>query len=167
VPATDGHARSVAQFGWIPGGLRSSPSPAMPIIPGMEMGVSTRDDRGGIVLGWLMRLTIILVLMGVLAFDVFSLAYTNVTTVDDAGIVAGSGAQTLMERPGDYDAARGVSVAQAQDLGVRMRTRDWWVDESGEVHVTVSRDAHTLALHYIPQLEKYLTVRAVGTAMSS
>jgi hypothetical protein len=31
----------------------------------------------------------------------------------------------------------------------------------------VSRDAKTLALDYIPQLEKYLTVRAVGTAMSS
>jgi hypothetical protein len=90
-------------------------SPAMPIIPGMEM-VSARDDRGGIVLGWLMRLTI---------------------------------------DPGHYDAARGVSVARAQDLGVRMRTRDWWVDESGEVHLTVSRDAHTTALHNIPQVEKY------------
>jgi hypothetical protein len=48
-----------------------------------------------------------------------------------------------------------------------MRSKDWWVDESGEVHVTVSREAKTLALHHIPQLEKYLTVRAVGTAMSS
>jgi hypothetical protein len=59
-----------------------------------------------------------------------------------------------------------VSVAQAEELGVRMRSKDWWVDESGEVHVTVSREAKTLALHYIPQLQKYLTVRAVGTAMA-
>jgi hypothetical protein len=103
----------------------------------------------------------------VLAFDVFSLAYTNVTTVDDASIVAGTGAQSLMENPGDQKGARSESVAQAEELGVRMRSKDWWVDESGEVHVTVSRDAKTLALHYIPQLEKYLTVRAVGTAMSS
>ena len=139
----------------------------MPIHLGMTTGVSRPDDRGGIVLGWLMRVTIVLVVIGVLAFDVFSLAYTNVTTVDDAGIVAGTGAQTLMENPGDVEAARSVSVAQAQDLDVRMRTKDWWVDEAGEVHVTVSRDAHTLALHYIPPLEKYLTVRAVGTAMSS
>lgn len=114
-----------------------------------------------------MRVTIVLVIMGVLAFDVFSLAYTNVTTVDDASIVAGTGAQTLMENPGDHKAAKSVSVAQAEELGVRMRSKDWWVDEAGEVHVTVSRDAKTLALHYIPQLEKYLTVRAVGTAMSS
>ncbi len=133
----------------------------------MTAGVSVRDERGGIVLGWLMRVTLVLVVIGVLAFDVFSLAYTNVTTVDDAGIVATMGAQSLIENPGDQKGAKAVSVAQAEELGVRMRSRDWWVDESGEVHVTVSRDAKTLALHYIPQLEKYLTVRAVGTAASS
>lgn len=139
----------------------------MPIIASMTRGVPRDAEMGGIVLGWLLRVTAALVVMGVLAFDVFSLAYTNVTTLDDAGIVAGTGAQTLIEDPRDYTGARAVSVGQAQDLGVRMRPKDWWVDESGEVHVTVSRQAHTLALHFIPPLEKYLTVHAVGTAMSS
>jgi len=139
----------------------------MPMAQDMTAGVSGSGERGGIVLGWLMRVTIALLVMGVLAFDVFSLAYTNVTTVDDAGIVAGTGAQTLMENPGDIQSAQEVSVAQAADLGVRMRSKDWWVDEQGEVHVTVTRDAKTLALHYVPPLEKYLTVRAVGTAMSN
>ena len=36
----------------------------------MTAGVSGAGDQGGIVLGWLMRVTIVLVLMGVLAFDV-------------------------------------------------------------------------------------------------
>lgn len=129
-------------------------------------GLASGTDQGGIVLGWLMRVTVALLLMGVLAFDVFSLAYTNVRTVDDADIIAGTGAQALLERPGDYDDARSVSVAQAKELGVRMRSRDWWVDESGEVHVTVSRRANSLALKHIPQLSKYLNVRAVGTAAS-
>jgi uncharacterized membrane protein (Fun14 family) len=123
-------------------------------------------DEGGIVLGWLMRVTVVLVLLGVLAFDVFSLAYTNVTTVDDASIVARSGADVLLESPGQYDRAKAASLAQAKELGVRMRGKDWWVDEEGEVHVTVSRTASSIALHYVPQLEKYLTVRAVGTASS-
>ena len=126
-----------------------------------------RAERGGIVLEWLLRLTVVLVVLGVLAFDVFSLAYTNVTTVDDAGIVANSGAQVLLENPGCYQEAKKTSMTQAEDLGVRMRSKDWWVDEQGEVHVTVSRKATSLALHYVPQLEKYLTVRAVGTAQSS
>lgn len=121
-------------------------------------------DRGGIVLGWLMRVTVVLLVLGILAFDVFSLAYTNVRTVDDAGIVASTGAESLMQHPGDYDLARSLSRTQADELGVRMRNRDWWVDEEGEIHVTVSREATSLVLHYIPQLEKYLTVRAVGTA---
>ena len=125
------------------------------------------SDQGGIVLGWLMRLAAALLLLGVLAFDVFSLAYTNVTTVDDASIIAGTGAQTLMEGPGNFEGAREQSAAQAQELGVRMRARDWWVDDSGEVHVTVTRQARSLALKHIPPLRKYLTVRAVGTARSA
>lgn len=129
-------------------------------------GLAGATDRGGIVLGWLMRVTVVLLLMGVLAFDVFSLAYTNVRTVDDAAIIASTGAQVLLESPGTYDAAKAESAAQAEELGVRMRSRDWWVDESGEVHVTVSRRASSLALEHIPQLRKYLTVRAVGTAAS-
>jgi hypothetical protein len=113
-----------------------------------------------------MRLTAVLLLLGVLAFDVFSLAYTNVTTVDDASIIAGTGAQTLMETPGNFEGARTESAAQAKELGVRMRARDWWVDDRGEVHVTVTRQARSLALQHIPPLGKYLTVRAVGTAQS-
>lgn len=136
------------------------------MVRGMAAMVSQERERGGIVLGWLLRLTIVLVAMGVLAFDVFSLAYTNVTTVDDASIVAGVGAQELLEKPGATKAAKAMSLAQAEDLGVGMRAKDWWVDETGEVHVTVSRDASTLVLKHIPPLQKYLTVRAVGTASS-
>jgi hypothetical protein len=121
-------------------------------------------DRGGIVVGWLLRLTASLLLLGVLAFDVFSLAYTNVTTVDGASIIAGSGSEVLIEHPGAYDDAKAESEAQATELGVRLRARDWWVDDSGEVHVTVSRQAKSLALQHIPPLRKYLVVRAVGTA---
>jgi hypothetical protein len=129
-------------------------------------GVRAGRDEGGIVLGWLMRITVVLLALGVVGFDVMSLAYTNVRTVDDAGIVAGTGAGVLLEAPGDYERARAESLAMADELGVRMRGRDWWIDEQGEVHVTVSRRASSLALQHVPQLERYLTVRAVGTAMS-
>lgn len=135
----------------------------------MASVMATFEDRcsqesGGIVMGWLLRVTAVLLVMGVLAFDVFSLAYTNVTTVDDAGIVAASAADVLLTSPRDVKGARDESLEQAEDLGVRMRSRDWWVDEGGEVHVTVSRDATSLVLKHVPQLRKYLTVRAVGTA---
>ncbi len=125
-----------------------------------------QDRSGGVVLGWLVRVTAVLVLMGVLAFDVFSLAYTNVTTVDDAGIVAGQGALVLLESPRDVKRARTTSLDQATELGVAMRGKDWWVDEEGEVHVTVSREARSLLLHHVPQLRRYLTVHAVGVASS-
>lgn len=123
-------------------------------------------DSGGIVLGWLLRISLALLVLGVLVFDVFSLAYTNVTTVDDAGIVAGVAADRLISDPGKYDKARLESLSEASELGVRMKTKDFWVDQEGEVHVTVSRQANTLVLHYVKPLRKYLTVRAVGTAAS-
>ena len=127
-------------------------------------GRAGSSDQGGIVLGWLMRVAVVLAVLGVMAFDVFSLAYTSVTTGEDASILASTGAETLLERPGDYDGARARSEAQAEELGVLMRGPDWWVDDRGEVHVTVTRTASSLALQHIPPLRKYLTVRAVGTA---
>lgn len=138
----------------------------MSIVGDMDRRVREAGDRGGIVLGWLLRLSVALVVLGILAFDVFSLAYTNVTTVDDAGIVASTGAQSLMADPRDAKGAKAESLARAEQLGVQMRAKDWWVDESGEVHVTVSRDTRTVALQHVPQLRRYLTVRAVGTAGS-
>lgn len=136
----------------------------MPMQRVMGPRVSRAGEQGGIVLGWLLRVTVVLVAMGVFAFDVFSLAYTNVTTVEDASIVAGQGAQQLLDNPNGVRAAKDASLAQAKQFGVDLRARDWWVDEAGEVHVTVSREASTLVLQHIPPLQKYLTVRAVGTA---
>jgi hypothetical protein len=128
------------------------------------VGRRLREQDGGMVLGWLLRVSAALVLMGVLAFDVFSLAYTNVTAVDDAEIVATQGALALIESPRDVKAARAVSQRQAEELGVALRGKDWWIDEDGEVHVTVTREARSVVLHYVPQLRRYLTVHAVGTA---
>lgn len=124
------------------------------------------SQQGGIVLGWLLRVSALLLVLGVLAFDVFSLAYTNVTTVDDAGVVASSAAEVLLEHPRAVAEAKDRSLQEAADLGVAMRAKDWWVDEAGEVHVTVSRTAPSVALHYLPALRRYFTVRAVGTAAS-
>lgn len=121
-------------------------------------------ESGGMVLGWLLRVCLVLIVLGVLTLDVFSLAYTNVTTVDDAGMVAGAAAEVLSEHPGDYVDAEAASLQKATQLGVAMRAKDWWVDQDKEVHVTVSRSVRTLTLHYVKPLRKYLTVRAVGTA---
>lgn len=123
-------------------------------------------ESGGIVLGWLLRLTLALIVVGIFVFDVFSLAYTNVTTVDDAQVIAGVGADRLIAEPDDFKGALTKSLDKADELGVGMRKKDWWVDETGEVHVTVSRTAESLVLRYIGPLQRYLTVRAVGTAAS-
>jgi hypothetical protein len=121
-------------------------------------------SAGGIVLGWLLRVTVTLVVLGLVAYDAFSLTYTNVTTVDNANIVAAAGAQVLLESPDSLDRALAESREQAEQLGVRLRARDWWVDEEGVVHVTVSKGAPSVLLKHVTPMRRYLTIRAVGTA---
>ncbi len=125
---------------------------------------NSSSDGGGVVLGWLLRMCLVLAMLGVLSLDVFSLAYASVTTVDDAGIVANAAAEVLTEHPGDWADARAASSEKASQLGVAMKARDWWVGADDEVHVTVSRSARTICLHFVKPLRKYLKVRAVGTA---
>ena len=86
--------------------------------------------------------------------------------LDGSGQLAGVGAEHLIEDPSDEDAALRASSDLADELGVSMRNKDWWIDEDGEVHVTVSRTAETLVLRLVKPLQRYLTVHAVGTAQS-
>ena len=125
---------------------------------------AARRDVGGIVLGWLFRVALALGLLGVLAYDTLSLTYTNVMTVDNAKIVALAGSDELSRDPRDLKGALAASRAQASELGVRLKAKDWWVDDQGVVHVTVSSLAPTLVLRHVPPMRPYLTVRAVGTA---
>ena len=113
-------------------------------------------DAGGIIVGWLLKVSLAIVVVAVLGYDLLSVAYTAVAVEDDARAVARSAAtsvfaqespEQMLLRAEDTAASRGVDITDSTVS----------VTEEGAVVVTVSRTANTLVLKHIPPLRDYLT----------
>ena len=113
-------------------------------------------DAGGIIVGWLLKVSLAIVVVAVLGYDLLSVAYTAVAVEDDARAVARSAAtsvfaqespEQMLLRAEETAASRGVDITDSTVS----------VTEEGAVVVTVSRTANTLVLKHIPPLRDYLT----------
>jgi hypothetical protein len=119
--------------------MRASPCP--PTI------ASTRD-RGGIVVGWLTKLTVVLALIGIMLFDAISIGTTNANVADQASQAAFMASSTwdqTRDLQATYEAA--VSSALEQDPQNVVSTKGFSIDPDGTVHLVMSRDAKTLVLY--------------------
>jgi hypothetical protein len=123
--------------------------------------VTTVDDRGGIVLGWLTKLTVALALVGIVLFDGISVAST-MATVSDQGATAASDASAVWKTTHNiqttYDAA--VKSALEDNPANEVSTKDFTVDPDGTVHLVISREAATLVLYRWSRTAKWAQVSA-------
>ncbi len=111
------------------------------------------DDRGGIVVGWLLKLVVVLALIGILAYDLVSVAYTKVMTSDDARYIALGASEAIILQRADADEAIAVAADRAESRGVVLADDDIVVAKNGSVTVHVERTPHTLVTHYVGPLE--------------
>lgn len=124
--------------------LRSSAAPA---------------DRGGIVLGWLTKVTIVLAVIGIALFDAISIGSTA-ATVSDQGSYAARDASSVWDQTKDlqktYDAA--VASATLQDPQNVLKPKGFSVDPDGTVHLVIGRQAPTLVLFRWERTKKWAYV---------
>ncbi len=81
----------------------------------------TRDDRGGIVLGWLTKLTVALALAGIVLFDAISIGSTRATVADDGSYAAHQAADAWAETK-DIQLA----YAAATSAALEQNPATWW-----------------------------------------
>lgn len=102
-------------------------------------------DSGGIVTGWLVQLTLLGAIFGVVAFDAIAVASTQVT-VSDQGSTAASEAALAWSTSHDEHVAfeAAVKSAKASDAHNSILSKTFSVDRAGLVSFTMTREAHTL-----------------------
>lgn len=108
--------------------------------PGLRPG---GGDRGSIVLGWLVKLTVTLTLVGIVAFDFIAVGVGRVGTSDAARQVALAGQDGYYQRQNVDDAYR-VATAAAASAGTTLE--GFSVARDGTTRATVSRTVNTLVL---------------------
>lgn len=113
-------------------------------------------------LGWLTRLTLVLSLLGLLAFDGISLVVARVTAADHATTAAVAAADAYRGKQSvqaAYDAALGSVVS----TGDTVEAASFHVTADGAVSLHLHHAATTLMMRRISYLRPYLDARAEGT----
>ena len=125
------------------------------------------DDRGGIVLGWLTKLTVAIALVGILLFDAISVGSTAATVADD-GSYAAREASATWDRTHDLQEAYLTAAAAAAEQNSQnvVSTKNFLVDPDGTVHLVVSRVAPTLVLFRWDRTAKWAHVSTAAKGRS-
>lgn len=127
-------------------------------------------DEGDIVLGWLVRVTVGLVVLGVCLFDAISVAITHLRSSDDAASVANA-ASEAWQRGGSHDLQASYDTAEqlAASRGEQVPTTSFRVDPDGTVHLRLRSTASTVVLHRLRPVARLakVEVAASGRALLS
>jgi hypothetical protein len=124
---------------------------------------SADSDAGSIVVGWLAKVSLVLVLFGVSAFDAISVGSAHLTTSDDANSAASAAAA-------DFQTSHNVqsALAAAQDAitnpNEQIVAGSLSIDPRGSATVSVQRKVTTLVMYRIGPLKKYTVIKVRGEA---
>jgi hypothetical protein len=121
-----------------------------------------QDDRGDVILGWLIKVSLVLGLLGLSLFDAVSVAVTTMNAQDAAGTAARLGAD---EWAGSHNlqSAYNAASAFAEEHGASVGPKDFWIDPDGTVHARMVKDATTVLLYRTKATKKWAHVVANGT----
>ena len=106
------------------------------------------DERGGIIVGWLTRLSLAMGISGILLFDAISVG-TTAMQLSDTGTLAAREASEVWQQTGNVQTAYDAAVAQAKEQNAAnvIPPTSFTIDADNTVHLTVRRTASSLLLH--------------------
>lgn len=119
-------------------------------------------DRGDIVLGWLTKLVVTLSLVGLVGFDLVSLAATRFQAEDHAQSAVRAAAAAY-DGPLDLQRAYDAAVAEVAEHGDVVDAPSFRVAADGSVTLTLRREAPTLLVEKVGPLRKHAVVTRTVT----
>ena len=127
-----------------------------------------RADRGDIVLGWLVRLVVLLSILGVFAFDSLSIGAGRFSIEDQANDAARAAAAqwaSTKDAQRAFDSAW-KSATEANPTN-EIAVSSFLIDPAGQAHLTVTREAPTFVVRLVAPVRHWATVKANGVSRAS
>jgi hypothetical protein len=120
-------------------------------------------DGGSIVLGWLTKLMVVMLLVGVVLFDFVAVGVSRMSAADDANTAAQAASQEWAHSH-NVQLAYNAAVQAIANPSERVLTRGFSMSPDGSAHLLLRRETTTLVAFRIGALKKYTTVTAHGEA---
>ena len=108
-----------------------------------------RGEAGSIVLGWLVRLTVVLAAVGLVAFDAIAIGVARMGLVD-GGEAAAREAQVVWARGGGVELAKAKALEEAQREGITIVDSTLVMGRDGSISFDTVREVNTFLFGYIP-----------------
>lgn len=144
-----------------------APNEARALARADAVGGSARSarDRGDLVLGWLIKLSVTLGVIGLLLFDGVSVVVAKVGVQDDASLAARE-ASDAADRGADVQGAYDAAVEALADQGSPsvVQTSTFTIGPDATATVTTTRTASTFFLKHIGLLDEWVQASATATA---
>jgi hypothetical protein len=123
--------------------------------------IRTGRDSGGIVTGWLLRLSVVLFLIGIFAYDTMALVTARLSIEDQAAQVVNA-AEICWNQTHDVELSYNAAATTAKEWNTSntVPRRSFVVNKDGLVTLTLERPVKTLVARYIPPVTSFLTVRS-------
>ena len=122
-----------------------------------------RRDAGTIVVGWLVKVALVLTLFGIAAFDTVSVGSAHLSTSDDANSAASAAAA-------DFQTSHNIQSALSAAKDAITNPNEILLPDSltiaadGSATVTVQRKITTLVMYRLGPLKKYTVIKVRGQA---
>jgi hypothetical protein len=121
------------------------------------------SDTGSIVLGWLVRIALVLSILGVTAFDAIAVASAHLSATDDANSAA-SAAASAYKNTHNVTSAFSAATDAITSPNETLVANSLRIAPDGSVTIVLRRTITTLVLHDIGPLKKYTVVTVTGEA---
>src|SRR4051794_11394507 len=123
----------------------------------------TGRDSGSIVLGWLTKLMVVMLLVGVVLFDFVAVGVSRMSAADDANTAA-QAASSEWQHSHDVQLAYDAAVEAISNPAEHVLVRGFTISADGSAHLLLRRETTTLVASRTSALKKYTTVTAPGEA---
>jgi len=122
-------------------------------------------ESGSIVVGWLARITLVLAGLGLVGFELLSIAVAHVT-VQDIAAQSAEAAQATWADSGNPALAYQAAAAAAESSGASIPKRSFVVNSDGSMTFVVDKTATTLVVYRIGPLAHLAHIRYAYDAAS-
>lgn len=128
--------------------------------------IITRRDSGNIITGWLIKVSLVIIVLGIIVFDAISVGSAHIR-VEDASSTAASAARDAVSKNRDVKLAADAATAELQSQGLNYHVVEGSVavGPDGSVTLTTAGTAKTVVLKYLKPIAGWADVSATATAM--
>ena len=122
------------------------------------------NDDGAIVMGWLLRLTLVFLVIGLVLYDAVAIAYGKVAAADDARIVARAATDALVLKNASHKDAIALAENRAESRGIALDPESITISKDGSVTVVVNREIDTLVTYRVGPIAHWAQADEIHTS---